>query len=427
MDIIRIGIRKNAAKPVAFYVPIALNPKNIPREWHLYAAFFLNLLHWKWCCWQPDESRYIRLKASYILRIIPQEVWPPLRDQLWGSGVIQRNPFWRPGARCQGYRLAPEYRKVRRIVCKDELLNRRIQHVYSRDNQLLPVHRWLESRFDMLDFDDQRAEEIIGGILPDERSGIDIQEYRQLLEGACIRLAYREHSLIVDRFGRVHTPLSSLARQLRYCLSLNGQHLVSIDLANSQPLIAGIVAVQYHSSGSAAQRIRERVFDNSSPVPRCIPRRAGIIRPDLAKYIEVCQRGKLYESLMQADDDREIIKKQWFATIYGKLSRRGPFHSQLQSVYPTLASMLNSLKRRNYQHASHIMQNVEASIFIGAVCQRLMKLRPRMPVFTIHDSILTTEEHAAFVKEVIMHVFKKIDIHPTLKIESYTSLDFLSV
>ncbi len=98
----------------------------------MYAAYFLNLLHWKRCCSQADDNGWIRLKHDYITRIIPHDIWPQIRDRLWGLGVIAWSGTWMPGC-SQGYQVQPRYRETRLHVCRDMSFIRRIKKVYQKN------------------------------------------------------------------------------------------------------------------------------------------------------------------------------------------------------------------------------------------------------------------------------------------------------
>ena len=407
------------AKPPAFYVPVNLDPSIIPRGQRQLAAFFLNLLHWKWLCWQADEQGYIRLKRSYIIRVIPSEIWPLLRDRLCVKGVIHWNAFWTPGRQSQGYRLAPEYRQTKRIECTNDALARRIHEVYATETvPLLPVHRWLQEKLALLEFDLALAQKTIATMEPDSDSTMPVAEYRQMLAEMCKRIVNDDYWFVCDRFGRVHTPITSLAKELRKCLQVDGQPLVGLDLANSQPLIAGLVARQFYCSATRAVRLQNRTFKQDGNPYHCRHLEwSEASQPDLKRYLEVCEAGQLYESLMQADDDRDRIKRRFLTAMYGKNHWRDPLKDQLTQLHPSVAGMLTSLKRHNYRHAAHVLQNAEAVIFIHTIADRIRQERPELPIYTIHDSILTVPPAIGYVRAVILDVFDRLGVHPFLRME----------
>src|SRR6185369_6076111 len=131
--------------------------------------------HWKWCCWEADARGYVRLCWKFLTRVVPRELWrdligalcghaPPGSDRCYPT-VIESDLTAAQGEKCTGYRLAEGYRKVRRVVCTAEALNRKIRRVYgAQDRNLSPLHRWLRDKFDLLDYDFERARSIIAGL-----------------------------------------------------------------------------------------------------------------------------------------------------------------------------------------------------------------------------------------------------------------------
>jgi hypothetical protein len=413
-----IGQSKTFAKPSAFYVPRNLDPRIIPCGCRMYAAYLLNLIHWRWICWRADSRGFVRLKHDYITRVVPPEIWPSLRDTLEAAGVIDVDRRYRPGAQCYGYRLQGAYCQARRIVCTNDTINVHIAALYARDRPR-PVHDWLAEKLDYLDFDLPRAERIIATMMPDSTSTITTSEYRQLLLEAARRIAAGDLPLTCDVYGRVHTPVTSLVSELRCCLSVGDRTLVGIDLANSQPLIAGIVARQYFHDRTAAHRLRTRRYAAGNPYRRLPADRGPCSHADVERFISICEKGQVYESMMLPGDDRDRVKRAFLTMMYGRSHWRDSLTIRFAQQYPSVAEMFTSLKRRNYRHAAHLMQNVEATIFIDRICGRIRRDRPGLLIFTIHDSIVTTLRAADYVEETIRDEFRRLGVSATVKREHY--------
>jgi hypothetical protein len=77
------------------------------------------------------------------------------------------------------------------------------------------------------------------------------------------------------------------------------------------------------------------------------------------------------------------------------------------------------VKGKNYRHSAYLLQNLEATLFIYKICGRIMREKPALPLYTVHDSLLTTREHVEYVRSVILDEFRKLGIHPTLHEEHY--------
>ena len=403
---------------IALYIPLNLPPAIRASEEFHRTAYFLDLVHRKWARWEEkweakERDGFVRLKNAYIRKIIPSEPWKTVSGSLMDRGIIGVTPGWQEGKRSKGYRLLPPYRRAERIEIDNPKLERRIRKAYT--NRLLPVHWWVMKHLDRLEFDTARAETIVGTLYPDANSKMTLGEYRELVFEIVKR--FSDGYLKVCRYGRVHTPVTSLPKELRCCLSIDGQPLVNLDIANSQPMIAGIVAGQFTTSPSAAKRLRQRTFaEGSHPYRGRKPQPiTGPLPQDLVEYISVCESGELYESF---GGDREKIKRALLMAFYDKQRPSMSAEAkELLRLYPTVMKMLRSLKRGKYQHAARVMQNLEATIMIQGVCTRLRHQNPEVPAVTIHDSIMTTRENVGAVKTAIATEFRKLGITPTIREE----------
>jgi hypothetical protein len=431
------GDGKEKPFQAALYVPENYNPETVGIKTELrdYAAYLLNLIHWRTICWRADEEGYVHLQHDYLVKVIPSRALQEIRYRLTNNEgkdgdsvepvvLWDRTAIW--GKKAFGFKLSPAYRSVRRMVCTNPELNKKIEKLASEESKaLLPVHRWLREKLDLLDYDTQKAHSIIATLSPDDDSTLSPKEYRRQRMDYWEKLAAREHFLVCDPYGRVHTPITALEKDLRPCLSVQGKHLVGLDLKNSQPLMAGLAARRFCTDRLARSRMMNATFDGKGHVyghqQRPTTRSAPDALPDVEEYIRCCEEGRFYESFEVMGLDREAIKKLFFEQVFfGRNTRR---KSQVQKAfekqYPSVAEMIFNLKKKAYQRAAWTLQSLESTIFIYFISARIMKERPLVPIFTIHDSILTIPSEAEFVRSVIMDVFGKLKVTPALSEETY--------
>src|SRR5262249_43183403 len=86
---------------------------------------------------------------------------------------------------------------------------------------------------------------------------------------------------------------------------------------------------------------------------------------DLVAYLEVCERGAFYESLMTDEErakgkkHRARLKVRFYGVLFGRNKGRGHPPSEtrrrFRQRYPTVAGVLKDLKRKNYKHSSHVL------------------------------------------------------------------------
>src|SRR5262249_278117 len=155
--------------------------------------WFLNLIHWKSICWQANDEGFVQLKRGYIDRVIPRQAWRTILDALMGNKVIELDLRTERGVKAMGYRLTEAYRQTHRILCRDELLNRKIRKKRAEESTgHLPVHRWLKGMLDLLKFDMRKARKIIATLKP-TKDNFTVQEYRLQRIDYCQKLADGEH------------------------------------------------------------------------------------------------------------------------------------------------------------------------------------------------------------------------------------------
>jgi hypothetical protein len=376
------------------------------------------------------------------------------------------------GQKALGYRLMPDYRETHRLVCEDEALNSRIWSVQAKDERTwLPIHRWLRGKLDLLEFDMQKASAVIATLQPKRqrhKQPMTRKEYRQQCLEYCRRIADGCTWFSADKYGRVHTPLTALHNDLLCCLSVGGKPLVEIDLANSQPLLLCVMAHQFLlASKRARNRFAKRSFrKNGNPYHKCNQTihqqnsssnsnnnntrtdtrinsvtghvttlqnrklrksRLGTLPVDFRESWALCEEGKFYESLMtgkekaKGDKFRRRLKVRFYRVLFGRNRGQGRYPNLIKERFrerhPTLAKVLKELKRKNYRHSSHLLQNFEATMFIYRICTHIRKELPAAPIYTKHDAILTTPGHVEAVKRIIRSEFAELGVTPTLKLK----------
>jgi hypothetical protein len=142
---------------------------------------------------------------------------------------------------------------------------------------------------------------------------------------------------------------------------------------------------------------------------------------DLDRYLGLCEEGQLYEYLMEPGEERSRLKTRLFTDVYfGKPCYRSPLKQRFEREFPTIAWMLRSLKQEDFRQVAWLMQSYESTLFIAIICQRIMMERPQLPIFTIHDSILTVPEGVEYVRDVMLEEFARLGIVPALKQELYS-------
>jgi hypothetical protein len=523
-------------KGAVFYWPNALDWDCIPERLRWYAAYFINLVRCRYFWYRADDDDFSHLHYRLLIKVIPPkeliEVKQLLIDEL---KVVECDMTCVKGTKALGYKLAPGYWQTHKLVCTDAAINRSIARMQvNRQRDWQPVHRWLHSKLSLLHFDLKAAEKVIAKMKRPSATVSALEHRRNRLD-YCKLLAGEDWPLTPCPYGRVHTPLTSLERELRPCLTVNGERLVGWDVVNCQPLLLAYTAKRFlRTSLFAKQRLLDRKFaeavdpyhataiwlsaglagdsaicDSARPVfanfsednpttgggklagigksrgkteDKIGGKSAGSTKPpnhptphtpqssrikrmkrncpslqtkestglrenlencglinaqisqidaqtaipdDLKAMIAACENGTFYETLMVPEElargpaYRRSFKQRFWFVLFGPNKTKSKYpnaiRDRLRETYPTAAKMLHDLKARNYKHSSHLLQNLEATIVIHGVCRRIMKECHSMPLYTIHDAVLTTPPYAGRLRTIMMEEFNKWGMQPKLK------------
>lgn len=230
---------------------------------------------------------------------------------------------------------------------------------------------------------------------------------------------------IDENVGRFHSNLTNIKKELRNFITYDGKPLVNIDIKNSQPLLSTILL--------------EPSFYTQQKKPRYIniyniPSSFNLLTNNKHKHTYIDTIIMLAKALQLADI-KEVVK-------YSDIAKSGDFYQQLSKMmypnrtfnkaemkkltyivffsnnraiqgmnyitkrdfrrkFPDVYKMLSTIKRKNHRALSHILQRIESEIMIQRVCRRISKEQPTLPIFTIHDSIVTTDGNQDYVSKVI--------------------------
>jgi hypothetical protein len=275
-----------------------------------------------------------------------------------------------------------------------------------------------------------------------------------------------DHSTIldvsIDNSGyRMHTPLTRLLSPVRNFLVHESNSklssLVYFDISNSQPfhLMKTINEKFWTTSGKINlnktnkelwTHLRNKEKDKLKNITMMIKSRfknaTGIGTKGLLPkkgsrtlYSNLVVNGKLYKFisdefkgkyLTRAKVDRfrnkEAAKGSMMSLLYFNdknpwSSQHKPFHEFCQ-LFPEVGAVISFLKIRDYTDFSIILQRIESEILLRIVAKNIFELNSEIPVYSIHDGLVTTKEYAVIVKQEINTAYKRIfGVEPNLKYE----------
>lgn len=265
------------------------------------------------------------------------------------------------------------------------------------------------------------------------------------------------------RGGRLHTKVSTMMSELRNFLTYKGkEQLVYLDISNSQPYhlmialqpnfwsrrnqskealtLKNVDNLLYKRLTDSVNSLRYNTIlrslkpvDVSVSKPMITRHSAG---PLTAKYFcHLVSTGKLYEftskefkgKMVVATKqhplrDRSSAKQAFIQMLYSDDKEKFSVSSKLmrifKRVFPEVADVITFLKSGSNRDFALLLQQLESEFIINRISIPLLKENPELPIYTIHDGIVTTERYAELVKSKIIETYiKEIGVAPDLKIE----------
>jgi hypothetical protein len=276
------------------------------------------------------------------------------------------------------------------------------------------------------------------------------------------RIAADEYLLSVDpNVFRLHSTISNLKSEIRHCMTYGGKKLVSIDIKNSQPYLSTSILKssfwmrgrdshisKYNRKYSSKKVVQATNPFNISHISKGI---TGNIFPntsqynsyimlcksedkqdgsDLQRYATLVQQGVFYEYLAEEIgkelgvdySDRKMVKAAVFQVLFTDNRFLGQKEAEPKRIFkdrfPTVYDLFAKIKRNDKTNLPRLLQRIESHLMLLVVAKRIARERPKLPILTIHDSIVTTVGNEDYVKSIMEEELgKAIGFPPKLSLE----------
>jgi hypothetical protein len=253
-----------------------------------------------------------------------------------------------------------------------------------------------------------------------------------------------------DEQGRFYSGITNLSKFFRGSIMIpDCGELWNVDLKNSQPFhLLALLSDDFYKTGKHLNCFQYRYLKTSKHHTTTAIRMREVLpklkdNQDMIAFQGHILNGTLYEELVkklgkgnpELFGSRGDAKGTFLQLMYRDPKKQNPkMHEawkQVDRLFPSVVSFMNALKEDDYKYPSLLLQAIEAHLILEVVTKSLAKKYPFMPMLTIHDSVITDEEHKQLLKDEIEQTYiNKIGFKPTLaeeKLEeSYTPLDVIN-
>lgn len=339
------------------------------------------------------------------------------------------------------FRISEEYLcdKVKEIELKNTLIVRKLLSESNINLSTINNNRCLFKWFDSskLTIENNEATQFAYSQLEEEKNKFGIygaygRLYQKIYKIRCIDAGYFWFSRNGKKNKRLHTNLTSLNKDLRQFLRYNGEKLVCIDIANSQPFFSTHLFYSkslYYNNNIITLVKASEIIDTK----------------EFEHYINLCSSGRLYEYIAEnmakefginyfdagwdfdgkkkefvpkETNPRKKAKKAFFEVVFSKNERNSKEKELFMKLFPTVMKVFKKIKEKHHNKLALMLQNLESEIVLDKTCKEIAKDFPEIPIFTIHDSISTTLGYEEIVYSYLRNNLEKaIGLNPSLKFE----------
>lgn len=450
------------ARPFFFTVPESFDAREFLRTPELCrraddARYFISLILRKLAQQHADRHGWVRLQATHLRSVMEFHRYHAVIDALLEGGAVVRAPY-KKGVESFGYQLAERFeddKHVRVAATDPRLIDRLKAHheqaaVESR-SRMKPVHHALAKQQHRLSIHGDEAREVLSGLPPrcnrNDVQGILIADIENC-----------QFHLNVGQYGRVSNNISSLKRELRDSLHVNGLPLCNVDLSCAQPgFTAKLIredTAQHHvqqdqpiKDRRTNQRQQERTTETNQeqegnrerqPVREYdvqnLQSSVHYRAADLALFEDLVQTGELYRYLLYELQNvgiiysREKLKRTFLCDVLAKkkvrtrdgrgVEYRSEVENMFRRLFPTVYRFIREFNGDGWEHENLIreLQRQESAFVIETVAADLVKRYPNTFFITLHDAIFSAERDIPKVLAAFEAGFDLIDFWLNLKV-----------
>ena len=230
--------------------------------------------------------------------------------------------------------------------------------------------------------------------------------------------------------NRFNSSITSLNKFVRPFLLVNNKTLVSVDIKSSQPyILASVLDINFYKE----ENKNKYNYYSIKPVG------GSILFP---RFLEGKEKGiEQYQNISFEDDFYSIVLRNELGREPTTIERNRLKHKTMQFLFYNnpkakqkselkylvkqfpkindfIVSCLNSVGVKRF---SYLLQRAESFLVLDTVCVEFNNKYKSAPFFTIHDAVLTTEEHYKELHRIMFEQLKLMTgINPGLKIEKHS-------
>ncbi|GEP93721.1 hypothetical protein SAMN05660909_05679 [Chitinophaga terrae (ex Kim and Jung 2007)] len=234
---------------------------------------------------------------------------------------------------------------------------------------------------------------------------------------------------------RYHSALTSCKREIRNAITYEGEELVAIDLSNSQPTLLTLLLNHEFwlnegeegklNSSNIPYLFLNPIFSSKNPFTNFITlvKNAQNNRikegDEIWNYYKMVSSGNFYSEFRQLLKNKldlnyatnEDVKPILFTVLFTDNRFIGQADAApkriFRDLFPAIYEITAFIKRHGAENLPILLQRIESFIMYHKVVPRITRERDYLPIFTLHDSIVTLKGNEDYVENVMREEFGK--------------------
>lgn len=264
------------------------------------------------------------------------------------------------------------------------------------------------------------------------------------------RLTDRQYYCQTDDTGwRVHTPLTILPHEYKKFVTFRGNRLFSIDLRCSQVFLTLVLMnPDFWNPNSTTVNVATLKMDHlfeTAQMKKKIVSALNELSGDYETFKRECCNGNIYDYMqslyktdLKLDLRRDDVKVQFYLTMFTANNFFGTKQAEpkrlFAKLFPTVYNVFKAIKTQRKKEKVYLnpcdttpvkkfskllpimLQRLESHIFIQNIAAKIVREHAHIPIFTVHDSISTTQEFVDDVEKIVLSEINRVTgLTPTLK------------
>ncbi|SEQ02828.1 hypothetical protein SAMN05421824_0963 [Hyunsoonleella jejuensis] len=331
---------------------------------------------------------------------------------------------------CYSYKLAPNYEKgtLKTVILKDKCLIRKIKarSEFTVPNKLKKTYNFLIGYIDpnRLKIKTEDALKYVSDQYKRDR------KYKNQLINFVKVLSLQNGEYFIsynpNTDGRVHTTITTFPKQLRRFLRFDGKRLAEIDISSSVPTFLYFLLSNLNTNNTHLNNVITSTKAYSIHY-MSVKNSVGLDMKEIELFGKLVLSGAFYRGFiedfhkahyimdkLEPDEyykknvkkicDREfdgdlkdlekVVKKNMLSMFNAKPNKFFAEEVFFWKKFPTINYFIMSLKKKNHKYFSHLMLQIESYFMLHIVARQLNNTyRRKVPILTLHDCIITTEDN----------------------------------